>query len=85
MIQTLIIIDPQSNIPGLIVLPTIVRDVQSIALEGGSHLGRFEVGWSLHYRDTLDDPNFNTKEIVDYEYKSRQQKISKKYTAFLDT
>jgi hypothetical protein len=54
-------------------------------LEGGSHLGRFEVGWSLHYRDTLDDPNFNTKEIVDYEYKSRQQKISKKYTAFLDT
>jgi hypothetical protein len=25
--------------------------------EGVDHLRRFEVGWSLHYRDTLDDPS----------------------------
>ena len=36
--------------------------------EGVDHLGRFEVGWSLHYRNTLDDPNFNTKEIVVLNY-----------------
>ena len=77
-----VIVDPESNIPGLIVLPTVIGDIESIRLEGGSHLG-FE--WSLHYKDTLDDPNFKTKEIVSCEYKSRQQKISKKYSAFLDT
>ena len=31
--------------------------------EGVDHFRRFEVGGSLHYRDTLDDPNFNTLEI----------------------
>ena len=77
-----VIVDPESNIPGLIVLPTVIGDIKSIALEGGSHLG---LDWSLHYKDTLDDPNFNTKEIGSCEYNSRQQKISKKYSAFLDT
>jgi hypothetical protein len=31
--------------------------------EGVDHFRRFEVGGSLHYKDTLDDPNFNTLEI----------------------
>ena len=78
-----VIIDPESNIPGLVILPTVIGDIESIGLIGcGGHLG---LDWSLHYKDTLDDPNFNTKEIGSCEYKSRQQKISKKYSAFLDT
>ena len=40
VIQTLIIVDPESNIPGLIILPTIVRNVESITLESGSHSWR---------------------------------------------
>ena len=38
IIQTLIIVDPECNIPGLIILPTVVGNVESIALESVSHL-----------------------------------------------
>jgi uncharacterized protein YfkK (UPF0435 family) len=34
VIETLIILNPESNIPGLVILPTVVGDVQSIALVG---------------------------------------------------
>ena len=51
-----VIVDPQSNIPGLVILPPVVGDIKDIGLVGSSHLGRFEVGWSLHYRDTLKAP-----------------------------
>jgi hypothetical protein len=37
VIETLIILNPECNIPGLIILPTVIGDVQSIALESGSH------------------------------------------------
>jgi hypothetical protein len=39
VIQTLCIVDPQSNIPGLIVVPPIIRDIKGIQLIGGGHLG----------------------------------------------
>jgi hypothetical protein len=40
VIQTLCIVDPQSNIPGLIVVPPIVTDIKGIELIGcGGHLG----------------------------------------------
>jgi hypothetical protein len=35
-----VIVDPESNIPGLVILPTVIGDIESIALEGGSHLGK---------------------------------------------
>lgn len=37
VIQTLIIVDPECNIPGLIILPPIVGNVESIGLIGGAH------------------------------------------------
>jgi len=37
VIQTLIIVDPECNVPGLIVLPTIILSGENIALESGSH------------------------------------------------
>jgi hypothetical protein len=43
VIQTLIIVDPQSNIPGLIILPTVIGNVESIALESGSHFVEFQL------------------------------------------
>jgi len=39
VIQTLIIVDPESNIPGLIILPTVIGDVESVGLVGSGHLG----------------------------------------------
>ena len=40
VIQTLIIVDPQSNIPGLIIVPPVIRNVEGIELESwGGHLG----------------------------------------------
>ena len=37
VIQTLIIVDPESNIPGFIILPTVIGSVQNVALVGVSH------------------------------------------------
>ena len=56
VIQILIIIDPESNIPGLVILPTVIGDIKSIGLVGSSHLEESWFGWSLHYRDTLKAP-----------------------------
>jgi len=39
VIQTLIITDPESNIPGLIIRPTVIGGVGHVGLESGSHLG----------------------------------------------
>ena len=38
VIQILIIVDPQSNIPRLVVAPAVVRNVKMVGLVGGSHL-----------------------------------------------
>ena len=38
VIQTLIIVDPQRNIPGLIILPTIILGGEDVALVSNSHL-----------------------------------------------
>jgi hypothetical protein len=37
VIQTLVIVDPQCYIPGLVVLPTVIGDIESIALVSSSH------------------------------------------------
>ena len=37
IIQILVIVDPESNIPGLIILPTVVGNVEGIALVSDSH------------------------------------------------
>jgi uncharacterized protein YfkK (UPF0435 family) len=37
VIETLIILNPESNIPGLIILPPVVGDIKSIGLVGSSH------------------------------------------------
>jgi hypothetical protein len=39
VIQRLIIVDPESNIPGFIILPTIIGNVESIGLIGCGHCG----------------------------------------------
>jgi hypothetical protein len=39
VIETLIIVDPECYIPSLIILPTIVGDIECITLVGSSHLG----------------------------------------------
>jgi len=36
VIQSLVIVDPESNIPGLIVLPTVISGIQNVGLEGES-------------------------------------------------
>jgi hypothetical protein len=38
VIQTLIILNPESNIPGLVIRPTVIGSVGQIGLESGSHL-----------------------------------------------
>ena len=38
VIQTLIILNPESNIPGLVIRPTVIESVGQIGLESGSHL-----------------------------------------------
>ena len=35
-----VIVDPESNIPGLVVLPTVIGGIESITLVGSSHLGK---------------------------------------------
>ena len=53
VIQTLCIVDPESNIPGLIVVPPIVTDIKGIELIScGGHLG---LG-SAHTIETLSRP-----------------------------
>lgn len=42
VIQTLIILNPESNIPGLIIRPTKILSVGQICLESGSHLVSLE-------------------------------------------
>ena len=37
VIQTLIIVDPECYIPGLIILPTVILSGENIALESGAH------------------------------------------------
>jgi hypothetical protein len=37
VIQTLIIVDPECNIPGLIILPTVVGSIQSVGLISDCH------------------------------------------------
>ena len=39
MIQTLCIVYPQCHIPGLIVVPPVIRNIKGIELIGGGHLG----------------------------------------------
>ncbi len=38
VIKTLIIVDPECNIPGLIILPTVILSGEDVALVSGSHL-----------------------------------------------
>ena len=52
VIQTLCIVDPESNIPGLIVVPPIITDIKGIELIGGGHLGF----GSAHTIGTLSRP-----------------------------
>ena len=53
MIQTLCIVDPQCHIPGLIIVPPIIRNIKGIELIGcGGHLG---LG-SAHTIGTLSRP-----------------------------
>ena len=42
VIQTLIIVDPESNIPGLIIRPTVIGSIQSVGLKSDSHLVSLE-------------------------------------------
>jgi len=44
VIQTLIIADPQCNIPGLIIRPTVIGGVLNVGLESGGHLEKSLVG-----------------------------------------
>jgi len=60
VIQTLIIVDPQSNIPGLIIRPTIILSVENVGLISDCHLRKIRVVWSLYYRDTLHVPLCNS-------------------------
>jgi hypothetical protein len=39
VIQTLIIVNPESNIESLIVAPSVVTDIKEISLIGAAHLG----------------------------------------------
>lgn len=43
VMQTLIIADPECNVPGLIVAPTIIGGIGQICLESGSHLRKKSV------------------------------------------
>jgi len=43
VIQTLIILNPECHIPGLIILPPIILSGEKIALVSNSHLGRVSV------------------------------------------
>ena len=36
-IQTVVILNPECNVPGLIILPTIILSGENIALESGAH------------------------------------------------
>ncbi len=47
VIQTLIIVDPESNVPGFIILPTIILSGENITLERGSHLVQSVRGFVL--------------------------------------
>jgi hypothetical protein len=77
--DTNVIVDPESNIPGLVILPTVIGDIKGITLVGSSHLRRFEVGWSLHYRDTLKAPGVSITErhrVIGMWKESSSQKLS---------
>jgi len=60
VIQTFVIVDPQSNIPGLIILPTIILSGEDVALISDSHLwliGKsFGASCPLHYWYTFRGP-----------------------------
>lgn len=47
VIQTLIIVDPECNVPGFIILPTIILSGENITLERGSHLVQSVRGFVL--------------------------------------
>ena len=68
VIQTLIIVDPESNIPSLIIRPTVILSVGQIGLESDSHLEKTWGGLSLHYRDTLQAPPFSYSSVLRYHW-----------------
>lgn len=47
VIQTFFIVDPESNIPGLIILPTVILSGEQIALVGCSHWRKSVGGFVL--------------------------------------
>ena len=59
-IETIVILNPESNIPGLIIRPTVILSIGQIGLESGGH----RVVWSLHYRDTFRGPVILTNDQV---------------------
>jgi len=54
-IQTLLIVDPQSNIPGLVIRPPVISGVGEIGLESSRHVAES----FLHYWYTLLVSNIN--------------------------